>query len=243
MSEIAEELSRRASSDYIKGKAKDMARRRTGEVAGRIGDNPAALALVMGAIGAYAGKMLSDRLGRRYGFEGEERRRFGARHYREPYYGREYYGGYYRGGPGYRKETVPPQGESYREYYGEGRHEEGEEQGRLKEAAEGVKEKVEEVKEKLGEKAEQVREGIEGARERMPTGEQLRERATEQPMLWAIGAFVLGALFATLVPLSTRERHLGERAKERVREAGEKAMESAKAFGRGVQEGMRGEVH
>lgn len=72
LSEIAEELSRRASGDYVRDRAREMAddlsarakvkaRERSVEMKDRLLDSPWALGLIGGTVGAIAGKLLGDR--------------------------------------------------------------------------------------------------------------------------------------------------------------------------------------
>lgn len=139
MSAISEELARRSSPEYLKGKARSMARDKTMEMRDRVVDSPWALAALGGAFGAIAGRLLAD-------------------------YARE-------------------------------------------ERAGG-------------------------------TSHVIRERASERPITWALGSIAIGALFGATMPLSGRERRIFRPAKVRLREAGEHAVEDAKAFGRGMEEGL-----
>jgi hypothetical protein len=54
-------------------------------------------------------------------------------------------------------------------------------------------------------------------RERMPSGPELRQRAQERPAAPIVGSIILGAIAASLLPLTRRERKVMHPAKERAR--------------------------
>lgn len=239
MSEIAEELSRRASPDYVRGRAKEVAVRKMSDVR----QNPRALgvvgALLGGSIGAALGRRAQDR-------RWESEYRSGGFTTGGTYVSRDYmtsptYPGYMSTGPSYvaspEVSTVGSEGwtseTSYRGF--EGREEEG---PGLKEKASAkagqIKERAAHLRENLGERTGHLRESASGrihnVRERMPSRTEVRGKATEmvhsaedRPLGLALGAFALGAAAAILLPISSRERRVMHPAKERVRsELGER---------------------
>lgn len=236
MTAVAHEVSRRMTPRYAKERATEMARYRAMQARNRAMDNPWLVPLLGAGIGALVGRALVSRAQDAREREWELRdpgRRWYSREPRGFAYGGEDYG-YETYGEAWRDEPpVTRYTESNDLESGPG---EGRGMGdRASEAASDVKERVagtaaevkERVSEKAGEYGHRMREGAQHLRERIPDAERLRERAREQPGLWALGAMALGALFGFAVPISEQERRALEPAREKAREAGQQALDKA----------------
>lgn len=99
----------------------------------------------------------------------------------------------------------------------------------LKERASDVmdmaKDKAEELKERASGLVDRAKDKTHDLRERIPDRSAITHKATdwygtvsENPVLLAIGGLAIGALFASFIPVSERERQLIEPAKSKVRE-------------------------
>jgi ElaB/YqjD/DUF883 family membrane-anchored ribosome-binding protein len=102
--------------------------------------------------------------------------------------------------------------------------------GGLKERASDVmdtaKHKASDLKERASGLVDQARDKASGLRERIPDRGEMKHHATdwystvtENPVLLAIGGLAIGAVFASLIPVTNRERQLIEPAKSKVRES------------------------
>jgi hypothetical protein len=231
MTAVAHEVSRRMTPRYAKERATEMARYRAMQARDRAMDNPWLVPLLGAGIGALVGRALVSRAqdargrewlrdrGRRW-YSGEPR----GSAYGSEDYGYETYGEAWRDEPTATRYTESADRESG-----------GDVRDRASDAASDVKERVagtaaevkERVSETAGEYGQRIREGAQHLRERIPDAERLRERAQEQPGVWALGAMALGALFGFAVPISERERRALEPAREKAREAGQQALDKA----------------
>lgn len=272
MSVIADELSRRTSSDYIGGRAREVAMRKASDAR----SNPRAL----GTIGALAGGALGVALAKSQQRRSETRifdidryyERGGGFRTEPSYVSRDYVArpaytpGTYLGGPDYRAapEVSNLGVESWRSSEAEvdwqsSRGWSGEEQQpgakeRLQEKGAELKGKASELKERMSDKASQLKERVSERasssggserlgelksrashlreripsggelksrashlRERMPSSDELRGRAEERPISVLLGGILLGAVAASLLPLTGRERQVMHPAKERAR--------------------------
>ncbi|MFL5358493.1 hypothetical protein [Archangium sp.] len=99
----------------------------------------------------------------------------------------------------------------------------------LKERASDVmdmaKDKAAELKDRASGLVDRAMDKTHGLRERIPDRDVITHKATdwygtvsENPVLLAIGGLAIGALFASLIPVTERERQLIEPAKSKVRE-------------------------
>lgn len=191
VNEVAQELARRAKPAYVKDRARDKARTTAIEVKDRTLDSPLAMS-ILGGLATYAIARLVTSRREAHRFEGEARE--------QPYYG---YGAppTYGATPTY---GAPPPVPGAPEMSGA--------PGKMEELKTSVGEKVEAARTKVSEKVEAVRE-------RLPTREELRDKASdvggrargiyeEQPMIAALGAIALGAALGFLLPVSRKEREL-----------------------------------
>jgi len=248
MSEIAGELARRASPDYIKARASEATMDKARELRGRAMESPTALAVVGGILGALLGARLARSRSREYGYR--EAGLYGRRFDRE--YGRfEGYEGYDRQLP-YDREMSDMRdmrgmrgtGERMdRSSYG-GRDREISVKDRAEELGERVSGKVESMKDKAVDKVDDIkdqarakaenvkerasealstaRERAEELRERIPSSDDVKEKANrawgDQPLLFSLLALCVGALAGLFLPVGARERRLLEPAKQKARE-------------------------
>ncbi|WNG55690.1 hypothetical protein F0U59_13620 [Archangium gephyra] len=121
---------------------------------------------------------------------------------------------------------------------------------RASDAMDMAKDKASDLKERASGLVDRAMDKTHGLRERIPDSGQLRHQASdlygtvsENPVLLAIGGLAIGALFASFIPVSNRERQLLEPAKAKVKEQistlGEQ-LES-KLSGQNADEGSRDE--
>jgi ElaB/YqjD/DUF883 family membrane-anchored ribosome-binding protein len=243
MTAMAHEVSRRMTPRYAKERATEMARERAMQTRDRAVDNPWLVPLIGAGIGVLAGRALVSRAQDAREREWERRGRHwypGDRRgiqYGAEDYGYETYGEAWRDdearSAGFIESTELASGEEGRSMRERASDAASDVKERVAGTASEVKERVAgtaaEVKERVGEKAgeygQRMREGAQHLRERIPDAERIRERAREQPGLWALGAMALGALFGFAVPISERERRALEPAREKAREAGEQALD------------------
>jgi ElaB/YqjD/DUF883 family membrane-anchored ribosome-binding protein len=101
--------------------------------------------------------------------------------------------------------------------------------GGLKERASDVmdtaKHKASDIRDRASGLVDQARDKALGLRERIPDRGEMRHRATDwygtvsdNPVLLAIGGLAIGAVFASFIPVTRRERQLIEPAKSKVKE-------------------------
>jgi ElaB/YqjD/DUF883 family membrane-anchored ribosome-binding protein len=119
-------------------------------------------------------------------------------------------------------------------------------------SGEGVKEKLGHMKDRISERTSGVVHGVKDrmphVREHLPTMHEAKMSAYERPWVWALGAAAVGALFASLVPITSRERRVLAPAKgkvqDRMRDASDRMIDKAKEIGHEVQEkvGLGGEA-
>jgi hypothetical protein len=195
MSEIAEELSRRASPRYIGEQAREKALNKTQEWKEAMTTNPTALALIGGALGAAIGGALA-RNGRASAGSRESRR------FAELGYGDGRFG--YGGDAGYRESPLYTGDFGYRERRDEPH------------GGSGVREKIADGAQDLKDRAGDL---VSGVRERIPSSAELGRKADENPMLLALGGLALGAIAALLLPVTRKERELLEPVKQKAGEA------------------------
>ncbi|MEW5851794.1 MAG: hypothetical protein AB2A00_23595 [Myxococcota bacterium] len=209
LSEIAGELSRRASPEYVRGKAREAIVRQSYVVKDRALDNPLVLGLFGGLLGAALGGFYRNRrhrhelesygLGEGYGYGYPRSRRgagYGGGLGTSPYEtGRV---GTYRGDVGYREHDVGYRGGKAPSDIGATERgikakvgEKAEElKERAQEAISNVGYKASEIKERAAEKADELRErtGVKTGelrgramemRENIPSFEEVRHRGSE----------------------------------------------------------------
>jgi hypothetical protein len=219
MTEIAQELSRRASPGYIGEQAKEKALNKTQEWKEQMTSSPTALGLIGGALGAAIGRAIARnrRTSMRYG-DGD---RYG--------YGDRYayaYGD--RSGYGYRRDLRYGEDLRYGQDYGHGygqdlRYGDESRSGEGSDRTGAVKEKISEGAQDLKDRASELKDRagdvISDVRQRMPSRDELRHGAEENPMMIALGGMALGAIAAWLLPVSRKEREVLEPMKQRAGEA------------------------
>ena len=212
MTEIAQELSRRASPRYIGEQVKEKALNKTHEWKEQVTTSPTALGLLGGALGAAIGGAIA-----RSFRDGRDRRRFES------------------GGYGYRDDL------RYAELrYGDTRNgdsrypdlryrDDADRAGSVKEKMRDGADKVKDTAQELKDRASNV---ISDVRERIPSAAEVKETMDDNPMLIALGGLALGAIAALLLPVSRKEREMLEPMKEQAGQAlgslGDKMGESMK---------------
>ncbi|HYO53795.1 hypothetical protein [Archangium sp.] len=97
--------------------------------------------------------------------------------------------------------------------------------GRASEAMDMAKGKASELKDRASGLVDRAKDKAHGLRERIPDRGSMRHQASDwygtvsdNPVLLAIGGLAIGALFASLIPVTNRERQLIEPAKTKVKE-------------------------
>jgi hypothetical protein len=98
--------------------------------------------------------------------------------------------------------------------------------GRAAEVTQSVKGKAHELKERAWDAVGQVRDRGAHLRERIPSGGELKGRATDwfdqalerQPLMLALGSIAVGVFASMFIPVSARERQLIEPAKRKAQE-------------------------
>lgn len=211
MTAIAEELSHRTSSEYIGGRAKEVARMRA--------ENARRSPRLLGALGALAGGAIGMALARSQRGRGEQpyRRSFGYGGFRDTGYGVEGFRtrstwvsrertpapswesrGYPYGGPDYE---AAPEVSAYEGWRGEGA-EEG--------VSEKAQEKAQEMRERAGEAAQGLKERAGDIRERVShKAADLKEKAAER------SGHMKERGFAARDTMKERASHLRERVPSR----------------------------
>jgi hypothetical protein len=195
VSAVAEELARRMSPDYVKGRAKMMAREKTIEVRDKAIESRWLIPMLGGAAGVLIARAIGQKA--RDSIHHEMRSDIDVGYV--PEYG--------------ATEVSSERGASFGE-------------------------RAEDVKERITHAAHNLRERGGELKEKIPSRAQVRSTAEQRPMIFALGALILGAVFGMLLPVTQKERQVLEPVKEKVKAMGEEAVENAKALARGVQEGM-----
>jgi len=215
--DLAEELSRRVSPDYLRDRAKEMAMQRTYEMKDRAVHSPL-LFHILGAVGGWFAGSLAHRAnerrsfssGRSYGYRGD------APVFENDWARRQYeYDSY-----GYNTPPMSGQGEESSSSLGS---KVGDLKSAVSDKASSVAERASDVASSLRERTSDV---VDHARARIPSRYEAQTRASgvyhqiiqEQPLLAVCGAIALGSLAAMLLPVSDRERSMLSPAKDRVRE-------------------------
>lgn len=200
LSAIAEELSRRASSDYVKERAREVAddltsrakvqaRERTLEMRDRMLNSPWALGVIGGAVGAIAGKVIGDRAREHVARPEAREGRYG---WQERYIAADIERPYdeYTATHGYDEGRVITEDEMYGldQRLGEGRVEgDIEREGGIKAKA---SEKASELKERAGEISSRAKHSAEHLRERAKeSAGHLRERMPSRESMPSRGEF------------------------------------------------------
>lgn len=195
MSEIAEELSRRASPRYIGEQAREKALNKTHEWKEEMTTSPTALGLIGGALGAAIGGALARN--RRSSAASRESRRFAEFGYGDRRFGSS-------GDVGYRERAI---------YTGDLEYRQGRDE---RDGTGGVGEKIAGGAQELKDRAGDL---VSGVRERIPSAAELGQKAEDNPMLIALGGIALGAIAALLLPVTRKERELLEPMKQKAGEA------------------------
>lgn len=208
MTEIAQELSRRASPGYIGEQAKEKALNKTQEWKEQMTSSPTALGLIGGALGAAIGRAIAKnrRASTRYG------RGSGDLRYGYGYRGDLRYGDDLR----YRDDLRYGSGEDLRYRDDSGFREGSDRTGAMKEK---ISEGAQDLKDRASELKDRASDVVSSVRERIPSADELRHGAEENPMMIALGGLALGAIAAWLLPVSRKEREMLEPVKQRAGEA------------------------
>ncbi len=94
--------------------------------------------------------------------------------------------------------------------------------------ASDFRERVSEQREHGSERASRLRSQASHLRERVPSGSEMRQSARERPIGVILGGIALGAIAASLLPLSGREQRVMHPAKERARSQLDEQMSNLK---------------
>ena len=203
MSEIADELARRASPENLKARTKEAAVKKSTELGQRTLRSPTALAVLGGSIGAFFGALFGRRARGRTDVALTHRAYFEER-------------------DAGTKERIQQRAVETREELA----------GRAAEAKEGLSQRADETREEIAAGAEQVKERLGEAsgaikqkaaewREAVPSAGEAkgwyRQTLNEQPLLFALGTLALGAAAALLFPVTRREHEVGAPLKRRAR--------------------------
>jgi hypothetical protein len=219
LSDIAQELSRRATPRYIGDQAKETALNKTNEWKEQIGTSPLALGLIGGTIGALIGRAFAkERRTAVYerSFERSER-------------------------PYYRSPVVDGRGQPYVEPgWNDGARDAGSRDGNgigggIADKVSGIGDKVSGQAQHLVERAHDFRDKAGdlamNVRDSIPSSTELTRKGEENPMVVALGGLALGAVAALLLPVSRKEREMLDPLKQRAGEAigtlGDKIGETA----------------
>ena len=221
LTEIAHELSRRASPRYISDQAKEKALYKTQEWTEQVGTSPLALGIIGGTIGLLLGRALgNERKNRAYYARNSMETRTGYIDERGVRYTRAMMDA---GAVDHRSSVVDARGFEY----GGGRTQSD---GRDGVNGEGLGEKIagtaHDLKEKAGEVVANVRDRIPSpgemvskVRDHLPSMYEVEHKADENPMMVALGGLALGAVAALLLPVSRKERELLAPVKRQAGEA------------------------
>lgn len=220
MSDIARELSRRATPAYVSDRAKETALNKTVEWRDQILASPTALGIIGGTIGALIGRSLAKErsTGTAYAYRSrvvDER-------------GTPYVAYASDGGAPY----IAYRDDARTSYGGDGRTNGGTVSG-LSDAAANVGERAAET---AGNVRDRASDALSNVREHLPSTEDIARTADENPMMVALGGLALGAVAALLLPVSRKERELLDPMKQR---AGEAIGSLGDKLGESVQEAQQ----
>ncbi len=222
LTEIAHELSRRASPRYLGDQAKETALNKSNEWKEQLSTSPLALGIIGGTIGALIGRAL-----------GKERLMHASIRSSSS--------------PTYRTAMADERGVRYGAVvdtrgvqYGSG-SEASWGNGSSASGSSGIGDKIVEtahdLRDKAGEMASSVRDRtgdlVGSVRDQIPSAAEIGQKADENPMLVALGGLALGAIAAFLLPVSRQERQLLEPVKQR---AGEAIESLGDKLGEGMQQ-------
>jgi hypothetical protein len=199
MSDIARELSRRATPAYVSDRAKETALNKTVEWRDQIFSSPTALGIIGGTIGAL--------IGRSFAKERSTRRTYAYSSAVVDERGTPYIA-YARDG-----------GAPYIAYRDDGRTSGGTLSGltdRASDAASNVRDRAAEA---VGNVRDRAGDAMANVRDHLPSTAQIERSAEENPMMVALGGLALGAVAALLLPVTRQERELLEPVKQRAGEA------------------------
>ncbi|MFY0565137.1 hypothetical protein ACN28E_14950 [Archangium lansingense] len=213
VSDLKEQAKDRATEkvDELKAQAKETVMRKGYEVKERA-DTPKGWSMLGALIGAGVGSMLMKKA-------------FDVRHQSD--WNTRMYGDYDRETPS----LVPAPDGGLMRPTGDMRGSLGSDVGgsqlkeRASEAVDMAKDKATELKDRASGLVDRAMDKAHGLREHIPDRGQMRHQASdwystvsENPVLLAIGGLAIGALFASVIPVSNRERQLMEPAKAKVKE-------------------------
>jgi uncharacterized protein YjbJ (UPF0337 family) len=199
MTDIAEELSRRASPRYIGQQVRETALNKTQEWKEDLISSPTALGLIGGVLGAAIGRALA-------------RSRRDSRMFRRDYrYRTDWRYGVADGDYGYTRYSGYPGETAYRGDLRYGEPDRG--------VGEKISETKEDLKDRAGDMVDRAKDMASGLRDRIPSAAELSEKAEENPIALALGGLALGAVAALLLPVTRKERDVLQPVKERAGEA------------------------
>ncbi|MBI5544846.1 MAG: hypothetical protein HY901_13230 [Deltaproteobacteria bacterium] len=219
MSDVVDELSRRATGSYVMGQTREVAMRKTSEWSGRARQSPVALGLLGGAIGSALGALLAQR-GQP---SREERWNPASTEDEEAIQGRR---------AAFEEEEVG-EGTSLREKVQQGKQEL---QGKASEAKETVRGKIDEAARTARGQASHLREHLPDRRRVRSTASDYYRRALEeQPLTLGLGAILFGLIAGFMIPESSQEqRSMGpikQKARQKIGEAEERLEQRLESTG------------
>lgn len=198
MSDIARELSRRATPAYVSDRAKETALNKTVEWREQLLASPTALGIIGGTIGALIGRSLAK--------ERSTRTTYAYRSQVVDERGTPYIAYATDGGAPY----IAYRDAGYRDGGKVGLTD------RATEAAGNVRDRAAET---VGNVRDRASDAVANVRDHLPSTEEIGRSAEENPMMVALGGLALGAVAALLLPVSRKERDLLDPVKQRAGEA------------------------
>ena len=198
MSDIARELSRRATPAYVSDRAKETALNKTVEWKEQLFSSPTALGIIGGTIGALIGRSIAKERGTRttYAYRSQVVDDRGT-----PYiaYATD-------GGPPY----IAYRDAGYRSNAGVGLTD------RASETAGNLRDRAAET---VGNVRDRASDAFSNVRDHLPSTGEIARTADENPVMVALGGLALGAVAALLLPVSRKEREMLDPVKQRAGEA------------------------
>lgn len=198
MSDIARELSRRATPAYVSDRAKETALNKTVEWKDQLFSSPTALGIIGGTIGAL--------IGRSFAKERSTRTTYAYRSHVVDDRGTPYIAYATDGGAPY----IAYRDDGYRTNGGVGLTD------RASEAAGNIRDRAAET---AGNVRDRASDALSNVRDHLPSTGDIARTADENPVMVALGGLALGAVAALLLPVSRKEREMLDPMKQRAGEA------------------------
>jgi hypothetical protein len=198
MSDIARELSRRATPAYVSDRAKETALNKTVEWKEQLFSSPTALGIIGGTIGALIGRAFAKERG--------TRTTYAYRSHVVDDRGTPYIAYATDGGAPY----IAYRDDGYRSNAGVGLTD------RASETAGNLRDRAAET---VGNVRDRASDALSNVRDHLPSTGEIARTADENPVMVALGGLALGAVAALLLPVSRKEREMLDPVKQRAGEA------------------------